>query len=94
MFSDRPGQRFKNHYRRQRKKPNPIMSIILIGVGLVLVAAGFILGFAPGLPGILLGIPGLALIASRVYLLARYLDKGELIVHNIFRKGNKNRNDK
>ena len=77
--ADRPGERFKNLYRRRREKRTGLHAgerwvIMIGGAGLALV--GLILVPAPG-PGWLVVAMGLGLLGSEVLSIARFLDASE-----------------
>lgn len=73
---DRPGERFRNHYRRLRESGSATLRVIALLTGAVLIAGGVILLFLPG-PGLLFLVFGLALFAGESRTLAGWLDRAE-----------------
>lgn len=75
----RPGQRFRNHYResqhRQRGRTRRLLQLLAGGV---IMLAGAVMLVTPG-PGLLALLLGSALMAEESLLVAKALDKLELL---------------
>lgn len=76
---DTPGERFRNHRDRMKRRSKK-HSLVALCIGVVLLAAGVVLLFIPG-PGLLLIVFGLALVASHSKRLSDLLDRAEPVVH-------------
>jgi hypothetical protein len=84
-----PGRRFKDHHERHGESESPQgatwKTVAYVGAGGTLLVAGLLLSLPPGVPGFLLWVPGLGLLAARFRLLARWLDRSELIIRRVLR---------
>ena len=76
---DPPGERFRNHRDRMKRRSKK-HAAAAVCVGVLLLAGGVVLLFMPG-PGLLLIVFGLALIASHSRRLADVLDRVEPKLH-------------
>jgi hypothetical protein len=78
-----PGNRFIEHYRRQRRREKgqagPWKTAGYVSAGILLLITGFLLSLPPGVPGFLLWIPGLGLLVGRFERFAQVLDRGEML---------------
>jgi uncharacterized membrane protein YbaN (DUF454 family) len=72
---DRPGERFRNH-RERMKRRKKWHSAIALAAGLVLIAVGIVLLFIPG-PGTPLIVLGLALLSSHSQRIGDLMDRAE-----------------
>jgi len=72
---DEPGERFRNHRTRMKKRSRWHMAVAVV-LGIVLLAAGVVLLFIPG-PGIPLIIFGVALLGSHSKRLSTLMDRAE-----------------
>ena len=83
----KPGRRFQERYRRKRKQGhNPVYRLLVVLLGVLLVAAGLFFLPAPG-PGILIMMVGAGLVAEGSLIVARLLDKAEVLARHLIRKG-------
>jgi UPF0716 family protein affecting phage T7 exclusion len=82
-----PGSRFMDYWyaRQSRERESPARRAAFIALGVFLIIAGIVLGPTPIIPGFLVGIPGLAILAARLRIIARMLDKGELVLRSLAR---------
>ncbi|MCB1865350.1 MAG: hypothetical protein KDG50_07940 [Chromatiales bacterium] len=82
LAASRPGQRFEDRFRR-RHGEGPrwfgLGSLIAIASGSALITAGLVMLVTPG-PGLLVLVVGLALIGQEFRVVARLLDRGELLL--------------
>ncbi len=84
LFRDAsPGKRFEKLHDARSGSPPPIVSY---AIGALLLAGGVVLLFIPG-PGFLLIAFGGALIARQSLWLAKRLDRLELVLRRLARKG-------
>lgn len=72
---DLPGERFRNHRIRMRRKSRR-HAAVTTALGVLLLAAGVVLLFMPG-PGLVLIVFGLALVATHSSRLSAQLDRAE-----------------
>ena len=72
---DKPGERFRNHRVRMKRKSKK-HAAVAIGLGVLLVVGGVVFLFIPG-PGIPLIVFGVGLIGSHNQKLADALDRAE-----------------
>jgi membrane-bound metal-dependent hydrolase YbcI (DUF457 family) len=72
---DEPGERFRNHRQRMKKKSRK-HAAVSFALGVLLLAGGVVLLFMPG-PGIPLIIFGLSLVATHSKSLSHQLDRVE-----------------
>lgn len=72
---DKPGERFRNHRERMKRKSKK-HSAVAIALGVLLLAGGVVLLFMPG-PGILLIVFGVALVGSHSEKISDMLDRAE-----------------
>lgn len=75
----RPGQRFRQYYRRSQRQRSLGRTVLRIALGVSLTAAGVVLWVLPG-PGWLLVMCGMALFASESRWLAKSLDRLEVLL--------------
>jgi hypothetical protein len=80
-----PGERFIRywHIRQRRERERRTRKVMVLTLGFFLVAVGVVLGPTPVAPGFVAVIPGLAILAARIRIVARILDKGELFLRRI-----------
>jgi uncharacterized protein (TIGR02611 family) len=82
-----PGRRFQDRYRRRRNQGHSLISKVLsLVAGVVLFVIGFILLPAPG-PGFLVIFLGAGMIGEESKLAARALDRAELRLYSVGRRG-------
>jgi hypothetical protein len=81
----RPGERFQKFYE-ERKKSGGASRTVFTVIGVLLLVGGVVLLFIPG-PGLLLIAFGGALIAQQSLWLAKVLDRVELLLRKLARKG-------
>ena len=75
----KPGRRFTDYHQSQQAETQQFWKTPLyVAAGLTLVVIGTFLSIPPGIPGFFITIPGLMLIAARLEILARFLDRSEL----------------
>ncbi len=82
--SERPGERFEQHYRRARQRGHSrwhAAALVVAGVALVLL--GLVMLVAPG-PGLLAIVAGGALLAQQSLKLARGMDKAEVGLRRVW----------
>jgi hypothetical protein len=73
----RPGERFRDHYRRTQARKTTAASIARVTVGIILIVGGVVLWVLPG-PGWLLILFALAIFAGESEGLAGGLDHFEI----------------
>lgn len=81
-----PGRRFQDVHKRraqERGKAGTMRRILLLGLGLILTAVGTFFLFVPG-PGTLILFIGIALIAGQSLLVARCVDRLEVLLRPTF----------
>ncbi|MGV3662307.1 MAG: PGPGW domain-containing protein [Prosthecobacter sp.] len=77
-----PGRRFQDVHKRREKeggKSSTVRRMLLLGLGLVLTAVGMFFLFVPG-PGTITMFIGIALIARQSLLVARCVDRLEVLL--------------
>lgn len=86
---DKPGRRFQNYYqfRKQSGADSTLKQIGMLALGAVLIAGGLLGFLLPILPGYLLFIPGLAILTARSRFTARLLDRLEMSVRKLLKRG-------
>ena len=85
-FTDsKPGERFKDRYRRRQEQPGHIVKrVVLIIFGAVLAVGSLFTAPLPG-PGFATVFLGLAILGGEVLLAARFLDWGEVWLRQLWR---------
>jgi hypothetical protein len=80
-----PGERFIRywHIRQRRERERRTRKVMVLTLGFFLVAVGIVLGPTPIAPGFVAVIPGLAILAARIRLFARLLDKSEVLLRRL-----------
>jgi hypothetical protein len=73
----RPGHRFQEWHRSQRRRVDGWGRVLTAFLGLLLVLVGLLLMAMPG-PGLLVALVGLTLLGSTSLTVARALDRAEL----------------
>ncbi|HJQ28387.1 MAG TPA: PGPGW domain-containing protein [Rubrobacter sp.] len=83
--ASKPGQRFKDRYRRRRRheQGHIVRRILLIILGVVMAAGSFVLAPLPG-PGWATVFIGLMILAGELLPAARFLDWLELRLRSLF----------
>ena len=83
LRNDRPGERFREYYRRRKKsRANAAVKALIMSGGLLIIAAGVFFLPAPG-PGLLIILVGATMIAGESYTAAFVLDWLELRVRKL-----------
>lgn len=78
LRKDRPGQRFREYYRRRKEdRSSSLLKVLIMGGGLVLTAVGLFMLPAPG-PGLPILLVGATMVAGESYAVAAALDWMEL----------------
>ncbi|HEY1053110.1 MAG TPA: PGPGW domain-containing protein [Prosthecobacter sp.] len=85
--ASRPGRRFQDVHKRREQSgkaaSSGVRKFLMIGLGLALTAAGMFFLVVPG-PGTVGVFVGIALIASESLLVARLLDRLEVLLRPLF----------
>jgi len=80
------GTRFRAYHARLAQRPSLMRTLLAIGCGLILLALGLVLLVLPG-PRLLVAAIGATLIAGESLTVARLLDRVDVCVTRIWRRG-------
>jgi hypothetical protein len=84
----RSGTRFRAYHARMHLRPHLLRTLLVVSIGLTLIALGIVLLVLPG-PGLLIGALGALLIAGESMVIARLLDRADLIATRRWRRWRK-----
>ena len=76
------GKRFIDYYDYRKKRDGESLAryIVMLILGILMIGMGIIGALLPILPGFLLFIPGIAIIAARSRIVAKSLDRIEVLI--------------
>ena len=83
-----PGTRFSDYYdyRKKRDAESLTRHVAMVLLGSLMIGLGIVGALLPILPGFLLFIPGIAILVARSRILAKGLDKIELVIRKMLNK--------
>lgn len=84
---DEPGHRFRNRHERSQKDGGPGFwaRLALYAAAVLAIAIGIVLVFIPG-PAVLFFFFAGGLLATESGVIARWMDKGEMLVRSVVRR--------